>query len=765
MITDGVSLEILTDEDILDYSRVDGKDCVLTDHRDILLRTTNPTPYPGGTYDVDIFGSPLRDRCICGKMSQATPHPCPQCQARVFTDEQALRRFARIEFPFYYLQTPRLPVLNELMAKIFEDSKIEFAFLSLEDMKYSGYISAERATVDTFKMKLYDSCQFEYFPKKKTLKISEEISDIEKSSYEGLMDVIANHFPKYLVDYKRLINRYYLVQPARLRPFSMIMQGGEKKMRAHKLSVWYNILIRLCCAANRNANNKENFDEVMSMFSTDGEKVRYVALLRALINAGRREATDLLNTSKKNFARILYSVRTKNSARCPIVPDVKIDVDEITIPPSIAYEMCREGFINHLQEELNFTKREAMKASKMEVDNPELMKKFKEYAEKQVVLVGRNPSLHEYSMFASKLRIGEESQYCIGFPLMLCEPLGGDFDGDTVSIQLVSENAAEDTYNLMSPRYVNVYKKTNTPIFQFTHEAMNGAVVASEYVFDKLEELEDPKEFYDDYTELVKDVEVHKKLNIGKPIRFTGKVGGVDYKMKITSYGRLRISKIIEADLDLIKIFDKPHERLSAKSAAKLCLYLYQFPDSLEKLQKLQEFFHRVITKAGVVTFDYKTLYANSDTETYKKICQISDSPDLTDKQKLLLMNESYLKYEKEIADSFSSDLKSELSRVNRVKMTSIAAMTMPQLIISGVDEKPMITKGTLLSGFTESDFQIHSIENRSIQSMKVSGVKLLEVAHYKQRNCWKEAWEPKSAAYLVYLWITTAKTRNKEAF
>lgn len=48
------------------------------------------------------------------------------------------------------------------------------------------------------------------------------------------------------------------------------------------------------------------------------------------------------------------------------------------------------------------------------------------------------------------------------------------------------------------------------------------------------------------------------------------------------------------------------------------------------------------------------------------------------------------MKYEKEVEDSFSSDLKNELARANRVKLNSIVAMTMPQFIVSGVDERPV---------------------------------------------------------------------------
>lgn len=336
-------------------------------------------------------------------------------------------------------------------------------------------------------------------------------------------------------------------------------------------------------------------------------------------------------------------------------------------------------------------------------------------------------------MFCCKLRLN--NTYTIGFPIQVCEPLNADFDGDTISIQLVPPEAAEETYERMSPRYVNIYKKSNEPIFKFSHESLNGAAVATEYVYDDPEELESPREFYTDYKQLVKDVEIDKKFSIGKPIVFTGKIGSVDYQSKVTSYGRLRISKIIDADIDKIGIFSGPYERISAKSAAKLSLYLYQFPDGVEKIKELQKFFLKVVSKAGVVTFDFKTLYSDSDTETYKRICNIADSKELTDKQKLLLMTEEYSKYEKEIENSFSDDLKNELARANRVKLNSITAMTMPQLILSGVDEKPIITRGTLLGGYSEKDMIYHSIENRSLQSIKVSGVNILRlsmVAHSK---------------------------------
>lgn len=292
-----------------------------------------------------------------------------------------------------------------------------------------------------------------------------------------------------------------------------------------------------------------------------------------------------------------------------------------------------------------------------------------------------------------------------------------------MSLQLIPPEAREDTLEKMSPRYVNVYKKNNEPIFQFNHETLNGLCVATEFVLENPDDIENPKYFYTDYVELLKDVEVEKKIKVGTPIIFTGKIGSVDYQTKTTCYGKIRISKILDVDLDKIHVLESPISRMNAKAAAKLSAYLNNEPDGVEKRKALQQFALRVVTLAGVVTFDYKTLFTDTNTKLYKEICNIADSKELTDQQKLAILTEKYNKYEKEITDSFSKDLKNELDRAGRVKISSISALNMPQLIVSGIDETPVITRGSLLSGYTEHDMILHSIENRSLQSIKVSGV------------------------------------------
>ena len=378
-----VSLELLTDDDILDYSNSDGLDRILYDHRDFNLKyTTRVYAMPGGVYDTNIFGSPFVDKCVCGKLRQPSPDPCPNCGVRVFSKEEALRRFARIDLPFFYLNQLRFEVFYEMFQDIFKDCKIKLNFVG-DDLRRNGY-SATKGT-KKLGIKVFDTCQFEFNPKKNELSVSEFITDESKCSYEGLLAIIEKHFPDRAPNFRKLINRYYLVQPAIMRPFTIMRKNGKALSGSHKLSTWYSVIIRFCCVDAKKANDL-NYEEVMSKLSTPGEKVRYTALLRAFLNAGKKEATELLNTSKDNFARNVISSRTKESARCPIVPAVDLAIDELGVPTHIAYEMCRAGFVKYLQNELNFSRKEALKSVKEEAMNPETQRLFKEYAEKQIVL-------------------------------------------------------------------------------------------------------------------------------------------------------------------------------------------------------------------------------------------------------------------------------------------------------------------------------------------------------------------------------------------
>lgn len=263
------------------------------------------------------------------------------------------------------------------------------------------------------------------------------------------------------------------------------------------------------------------------------------------------------------------------------------------------------------------------------------------------------------------------------------------YTGDAMAIHLVPDNedVKEETYSRMSPRYVNVYKKNNSPIFVPDHETLNGLALASEVVCEDPEEMNDPKEYFTSYSDIIKAVEVDKTLDYRKPIVFTGKIGSEDYKNKITTAGRLRLSKILDADIEKIQNIQgkqilKWPDRISAGTGADIYQWTYDQPDGVEKMNALQKFGLHVVTVLGNVSFDFSTLYVNTNSETYNEIRKIVDDPNLTDQQKLLMVNKKYKDYCKEVQGRFDSDLKDELKRANRVKLQSIADINTPQLSI-----------------------------------------------------------------------------------
>lgn len=380
------NLQLLTDEDILDYTRTNEGDNIITNHYDIDLTQVKPQPERGGIYDTNIFGSIYPNRCMCGKINpfsslRNSKEPCPYCGVRVYGKAESLKRFGRIELPFYYLNDLRLDIFKEFFFKVFRDTTIKYTFVS--DPKAANYITSKDPK--SIGIKVFDSCQFNYNKKKDELEISEIITNESKCSYEGIMRIINDNFPDHLEGYQKLVNRYYLILPATMRPIQLVSKGGKKKLHLYKISTFYRALIRLTVVED---TSPQNYNTVREGLKTPGEKVRYTACIRAFINSAKKIVTELLNPSKENLSRGIYSVRTPNSARCVIIPDTEIAIDEIKIPTAIAYEMCREGFIKFLVKELNLTERQAREStgSTHEALLPETQRLFKEYAEKQIVL-------------------------------------------------------------------------------------------------------------------------------------------------------------------------------------------------------------------------------------------------------------------------------------------------------------------------------------------------------------------------------------------
>lgn len=207
-----IKAALLTDEDILYYT----SDRILTESRDLNLRvTTFPVPYKGGVYDATIFGSYYPNKCICGR-TRTLHKKCirQSCNSMVVTEIEMYSTYARIELPYYYLNTLRYKGFKKFFHSIFPASPKNI------NLVYSGGKLDQRA---------FDLCQFNFDEETLVLEITDQITELSKVSYEGIQLIIEDYFPEKLAEYKTYVNRLVWVAPPVMRMFKFSVIDGSKK--------------------------------------------------------------------------------------------------------------------------------------------------------------------------------------------------------------------------------------------------------------------------------------------------------------------------------------------------------------------------------------------------------------------------------------------------------------------------------------------------------------------------------------------------------
>lgn len=654
----------LTDDELVELSG----DRVLTDSRDFNLRYKELTAWEGGVYDPKIFGSFYKNRCAC--RTRKTYGKCDICHTENLPEEQKYLRFARIEIPFYYLNTLKADVFKNLVKEI---------FLSVKEVKM------ETTSMKALDTKTFDMCQFDYDPNEQIITISEIITDIRKASYEGLLLMAETYFDPYYLDLLNLLNKNVIVLPPIMRMFTRIPDTNE--MAFPELTRIYQSLLFL----------KTYVSQAEMGYPDLTEKVRIRALLRRFAAETVLGMTDILNSSKENATRQMYSSRVDNSGRAVIVADPTLKIDEISLPFHLAYEAFKEDFMKHLIDSNNHTKNEALlvynAGSKVTLDE------FREWVSNRSVTINRNPTLHEFNILSMKVRLN--SNYTIGLPLMVCKPLNADFDGDTISFIAIPEDEIEAADRRMSPKNLVYYKKNDILIFLPSQETLNGLNIATILL------PTDP-------TRTFKSLEDAEKLI----------PQGLDEKDiiiidgKTTSIYREQISKILGFDVNQII----GEERINSKWIVDIVAKLNEDPLRTEKLRDLQNFGLEVVTVEGVTSLDLNSIY-----NTYKEefdASHIIDDPNLSNEEKISRVDTLYKEYLNKRLDELDESLKDTISASDKIRMSSLMSIINPQIYIDA-DQNMTVTKKSIAKGMSFEDTVDHALENRFIMDIKKRSVPL----------------------------------------
>ena len=266
-------------------------------------------PIPGGLYDGRLFGSLYPNRCNCGMVRQVGKH-CHTCGVTVISPAERLVRYAGISSPVWYTNKFRLAVLKEKFLGLF-DGRFRLNITS----ELSGVIlGGKGAGLGLNWRNIFNLCQFNVVTEEegKVLIISDNLTDQELISLEGVRNITGTYFPEHLDEILGLMNRIIPVTPIALRPVKLTIFDGKRKLQLSRHSIVYRTIMYMIDVYTARINKSDNiYDETM-----------YKAILREFIGSQLLNSiSEFSKSSRQNFARTSYAHRVTGSGRGVIKPD------------------------------------------------------------------------------------------------------------------------------------------------------------------------------------------------------------------------------------------------------------------------------------------------------------------------------------------------------------------------------------------------------------------------------------------------------------
>lgn len=676
-----------------DYINMLSEDNVLTTYKDTNEQVKNKMrAIPGGVYDSNIFGSCFSDSCNCGKI-KVVGKRCPECGSRLLSPSQAWLRYARIDLPFYYCSSNKV---KNLLKWLMEE--IGFVWKGSSDVKI----------IDAL-----EYCQWGFDEESQRMTLTDDITDCEYCSYDGLLLVIKEHFESSLNTYRMYVNKSILVTPVISRPPMYTFYKGEAKLNTSAITQCYKSILYAIIKIYPKIHD----------YNEEVEKSMLLRVLRTHINKNLEVVNSLLYSSKANSARCMQSNRIENSGRATIIPNPDLKVDEVAIPRHLAYEAFGQDFRKWLESEKGFTKNAAKELYKLKANSLETRQLFDEYIETcndgkgKYVIINRNPTLYELGMQACRVVL--TNNYTIGIPMLLCESFNADFDGDTMSFYSVPDELTDQIISVMSPKNLIYYKKNHKYLYMPKQDIMRGLVQGCRVIPTEGASVPSFETYEDAYA-------------------YRRKTRGFKWQSpciianKETTLARYKFGEIFNTDIDAL-LGGYSGRDLKSSDVGALYEKLVGLEDRTDRMQQAQELALNIATISGASAPKLSEMYSDLDTTYLDRIREIESDSSLSDEQRYLMIDEIYKEFRSDTENGTVTVNGVEKPRINtevrrivtesaRAKMIQLLEIIMNRRNITA--EKEMhISSTTLLDGMSYDDWCYLAIENRSTQDIKQNAV------------------------------------------
>lgn len=677
-------IQLLTDADIenlANHGRVlNNKNLNLRYIKDVDGTEFSPAVFvSGGLYDPRIFGSV--DRCSCGK-TKIPGIICPMCGVRVLTqtDYQKSIGYYRMYYPYILdIKVPafieRLQAHFSVKAKFYKDLwSLAIHIIKLESneamQKDKTYVKDSFGTIyEIFFTELPDT---------------QDDPNIDYSmEYYGLMGILqlANFYTLAGESFewiKAYINYNLVISSPAERMYSSMVRDGQLSFDFPQLNDDYTAIIEF----------NEMLPELIEYDYTQlVDKMTLCWFMNVMIVESTKH-NQMLMPSKQSFIRNVIDTRVKKSLRANLVSSMELKINEMYVPSTLAYKALELDVIMGLVDKIKYAN-EADCVKMYKEKSPEAMQVFNEVVSRSMITLCRNPTLHKFGLQAFYPKIWDE--IAIGYPIALCEAYNADFDGDTAFIQFFTDPLQCAQLQNITPDKMWFYEKSYKSQIVPPAETLYGMYVATKVVeptkgcfgFSKFEDVED----------------AYQKTVIAVNDR-------IIFNDRETSYGRLKIERILGIDLDVLTGgFDQP---ICSKNIAKLMSALGNHANRVQEFLDLQKFANEIATVVGVGPLPYEELMVG-DPKVIKEI--LSEDEDI------------YIKKNK-VQKYFTDELKKQISELpdhNLEDIQKVAGKAAPSKIINiyapvvTTDQQGLLVSAQpLYAGVTERDYIAMAGETRA---------------------------------------------------
>lgn len=652
---------LITDKVLYDYA----KGNILTSYGDFELKKyqANIIPgkptlpaVPGGIFDSKIFGSPYVDRCECG-YTTGKGNTCPYCLSHINTEAEDLNAIGLIKSPLYFIQTIAIEAFRKLINETFKSNNL--------NVKGNG---------EFFRI-LYTSF-VEYIPTEDRIIFNNDLENISNPDFtnlsiEGVIKIFDKYKKSKLQNLMELVHEYILVRPVSMRPWSYTYKSwlGTRTLDKHQLNFQYQSLIYI---------STELFSGINFKTLSVEDLVYSFASIRLAITKIVDGINGLIRSSKQSSIREGFGVRIPNSGRCTALADPSLDIDHVSLPISLCFEIFRVQFLNWLSNKYKLTEDEVV--YKIVNKDKDIITIFEEFVEESdlYVMINRAPTLYKLSQLVFKVKVNSGSY--LGYSLMATTPLNLDFDGDTVAVYEVPEHLKSEVQSML-PSKLNKYMKSDEEVIIPKQETLIGLMIATtlDSVHDKSQEVK-----VTDVTKL-DDMYMEGKFDSNDIIT----IG-----TETTTYGRWYLSNLLGFKIDY---------QINKKNISDLISKMKTYPNFVENMKSLQDFGLKISTY---------------ESEEDLSLENLSKSAHKIDKSEY-----NYNKSELEVYDK-SKRLNEEVSSLKdslKGDKSTISSIVNPQIIYS--DGNWILTSDSMLGTLTPNEYVRISTEFRKVQQVKVNSV------------------------------------------